>query len=231
MPALRANPCTRDCSSVSARERVYRSLKGDIVKGVLGMGQRLSESQLAAKYGVSKTPAREALALLQQEGLVEVVPRVGYLTSRVTLQDVDDIFNLRKIVESAAAERAATGIAAETLERLEQLCSGYRPGDRESYLLFLEENLEFHRTIAEAAGNRRLVDVVVRLLEQMQRLIILRLGPRTTSDELVEQHRHILDALRQRDPVRARDFVLADITSTHQAALNSIRKLMARRHI
>lgn len=215
----------------SAKERIYRSLKLDIVRGVLDMGQRLNEGQLASKYGVSKTPVREALSLLQQEGLVEVQPRVGYLTSRVTVQDVDDIFDLRKIIEAPAAERAATVIAEETLERLDGLRTSYRPGDRESYLQFLDENLEFHKTIAEASGNRRLAEVVVRLLEQMQRLIILKLELSLSGDELVEQHRQILDALRQRDPARARESMLADISSTHQSVLQSLRKLMADWHI
>lgn len=222
-------PISSGCAarSDSAKERVYRSLKLDIVRGVLDMGQRLNEGQLALKYGVSKTPVREALGLLQQEGLVEVQPRVGYLTSRVTVRDVDDIFDLRKIVEVPAAERAATVITESTLARLDGLRTSYRAGDRESYLQFLDENLEFHRTIAEASGNRRLAEVVVRLLEQMQRLIILKLELSLTGDELVEQHCQILDALRERDQARARESMLADINSTHQSVLQSLRKLMA----
>lgn len=217
--------------SESAKQQVYRLLKADIVRGVFDMGERLNESQLAQRYGVGKTPVREALGVLQQEGLVEVVPRVGYLTSRITLQDVDDIFDLRKIVESAAVERAATAITEEALERLEHLHSSYRPGDRESYPRFLEENLEFHRTIAEASGNQRLVEVIIPLLEQMQRLIILKLDLSIGADELVEQHHQILAALRQRDPVRARDAMISDVTSTHQAVLYSLKKLIARWHI
>ncbi len=221
----------RCTASHSAKERVYRSLKSDIVKGVLGMGERLNEGQLAAKYGVSKTPVREALGYLLQEGLVEVLPRVGYLTSRVTVQDVDDIFDLRRIVEAEAAERAARAISEETLARLEQLHSSYRAGDRESYALFLEENQQFHCAIAEASGNRRLVEVVARLLEQMQRLIILKLDLAIAPDELVEQHHQILAALRRRDPVQARASMLSDIASTHQAVLYSLKRLMANWHI
>lgn len=217
--------------SQSIKLRVYRSLKDDIVKGVFDMGEKLNEGQLATRYGVSKTPVREALALLQQEGLVEVVPRVGYLTSRVTLQDVDDIFDLREIVEGTAAERAATAISEDTLRRLEQLHSGYRMGNRESYLLFLEENLEFHGAIAAASGNRRLAEVVARLLEQMQRLVILRLDLSASGDEMVEEHREILSALRGRDPALARELMVRSIANTHQAVLQAIKKRMANWHI
>jgi DNA-binding GntR family transcriptional regulator len=217
--------------SESAKQRVYRQLKADIVRGVFDMGERLNEGQLASRYDVGKTPVREALGVLQQEGLVEVLPRVGYLTSRVTLQDVDDIFDLRKIVEGAAAEKAATAIGQETLERLEQLPLEFRAGDRESYLRFLEENLEFHSIIAESTGNRRLAGIVAGLLEQMQRLVILRLDISGSLEELVDEHANLLAAFRDGDPARARLHMVTDIANTHQAALDSLKKLMANRHI
>lgn len=220
-----------DARSSSSKQRVYRALKSDIVRGVFDMGERLNESQLALKYGVSKTPVREALSVLQQEGLVEVMPRVGYLTSRVTVQDIDDIFDLRKIVEAVSAERAATTITEEALQRLEQLHFGFQAGDRDSYLRFLDENVVFHCTIAEASGNRRLVEVVARLLEQMQRLVILRLDLSDSLDELVAEHHQLLVALRQRDPNRARDLMVSDIANSHQAALVALKRLMANWHI
>ncbi len=231
MTLVAPQPRLRQPHSESAKQRVYRMLKADIVRGVFDMGQRLNESQLALRYDVGKTPVREALGVLQQEGLVEVVPRVGYLTSRATVQDVDDIFDLRKIVEGAAAEKAATLITEETLRRLEQLQWDFGAGDRDSYLRFLEENSEFHRIIAEASGNRRLVDVVTGLLEQTQRLIILRLDLSIGLDDLVQQHRQILAALRQRDPGQARDAMISDVTGTHEAVLYSLKKLIARWHI
>lgn len=217
--------------SESAKQRVYRILKADIVRGVFDMGERLNESQLALRYGVGKTPVREALGMLQQEGLVEVVPRVGYLTSRITLQDVDDIFGLRKIVEGAAAMMAATTISEETLLRLEQLHSGYRAGDRDSYLKFLDENADFHCSIAQASGNRQLAEVVARLLEQMQRLVILRLDLSASGEDMVEEHREILAALRRRDSELARELMVRSIANTHQAALDSLKKLTAGWHI
>lgn len=215
----------------SAKQRAYRLLKSDIVRGVFDMGERLNESRLSARYGVGKTPIREALGVLQQEGLVEAVPRVGYLTSQVTIQDVEDIFDLRKIVEAAAAEKAATAITEETLQYLEQFHWDYDAGNRESYLKFLEENLDFHCTIARASGNKMLVDIVARLLEQMQRLVILRLDISGSLDDLVDEHRRLLVALRQRDPAKARAHMIADITSTHQTALEALRRLMAKRHL
>jgi DNA-binding GntR family transcriptional regulator len=215
----------------SGKLRIYRALRADIVGGVLDMGERLNEGQLAAKYGVSKTPVREALTLLQQEGLVEVQPRVGYLTSRVTLLDVEDIFDLRLIVETAAAERAATTISTEALASLEGLHSLYQSGDRESYRRFLEENLAFHRAIAEASRNRRLVEVVVRLLEQMQRLLILRLDLSGDGAEMVNEHGQIMAALREHDAARARQLMADSIVNARRAVVQSLVRRMAGWHL
>lgn len=217
--------------SESAKQRVYRMLKSDIVRGAFDMGERLNESQLALRYGVGKTPVREALGVLQQEGLVEAVPRVGYLTTRITLQDVDDIFGLREIVEGAAAEIAANAITEKELIELERLHTGYRTHDRQSYLQFLDENVEFHCAIARASGNRRLAEVIASLLEQMQRLVILRLDLSANGDEMVEEHRQIVAALRNRDPKQARELMVRSIANTHQAALDSLKRLMSNWHL
>lgn len=231
MVLVAAESPDRPTRSESAKQRVYRLLKADIVRGVFDMGERLNENQLSLRYRVGKTPVREALGVLQQEGLVEAVPRVGYLTSQVTLQDVEDIFDLRKVVEGAAAEKAATSITEDTLRRLEQFHWDYDAGDRQSYLRFLEENLEFHCTIAQASGNQMLVDIVARLLEQMQRLVILRLDISGSLDELVDEHRRLLVALRQRDPAKSRAHMIADVNNTYQVALEALKRLMANRHL
>jgi GntR family transcriptional regulator, rspAB operon transcriptional repressor len=166
--------------------------------------------------------------MLEQEGLVEVRPRVGYRTSRVTLQDVEEIFDLRTILESASAERAATCISEEALRHLEQLASRYAAGDRDSYRLFLSDNLEFHREIAIASGSRRLAQVITQLLEQMQRLLMLRLDTNASGDEMIEEHRAIVDALRNKDGATARDAMAMSITTARQAVVQSLMKRIAR---
>jgi DNA-binding GntR family transcriptional regulator len=216
-----------EVQSETAKQRAYRLLRADILRGVYDMGERLNENQLALRYGLGKTPVREALGILQQEGLVEALPRVGYLTSWITLKEVDDIFDLREILEGASAEKAALSISDTALERLEKLRWNFDAGDRQSYLEFLDENMEFHRTVAQASGNQMLVEAVERLLEKTQRLVILRLDISGSLDELVSEHRGLLDALRERDPARARTHMVADITNTHRFVLESLRKLMA----
>jgi GntR family transcriptional regulator, rspAB operon transcriptional repressor len=209
-------------SSGSLKEHVYSSLKNDIVSGVLGVGEKLLESQLAERYKVSKTPVREALSILEREGLVEVIPRVGYFTSRITVKDIQDVFELRFIVEGASAALAAMKITPAEIDVLESLHNGYIPGDNESYRQFLEENTQFHYRVALASGNDRLADSVKVLLEQMQRLLVLRLELRDGADEMLGEHERIVAALRARDTATARREMEVSIDNAREAVLQSI---------
>ena len=214
----------------SLKSQVYRALKADILGGAFDMGERLNESQLIARYGVSRAPLRDALTMLQRDGLLEVLPRVGYVTSRITPQDVMDIFELRILIEATTVRKAAIQIDEPALDRLDQLCSEYHPGDRQSYRTHLDENLEFHCIIAEAAGNRRMVQVLTQLLEHMLRLLILRLD-RSTGKDVVREHIEIAAALRQRDAALAHDLMVRHLTVARQATIEAIMKLMANWHL
>jgi DNA-binding GntR family transcriptional regulator len=214
----------------SVKEQVYRLLKADILGGTFELGESLNESQLSAKYEVSRAPLREALAMLQRDGLLEALPRTGYVTSRVTPQDVEDIFDLRILIESATIQKAALSISEANLQRLEQLCSEFQPGDRGSYRVHLAENLEFHRIIAEAAGNRRTTQVLIQLLEHMGRLLILRLDF-STGDEVVKEHLELAAALRQRNPVLARDLMVHHLDAGREATVRGILRLIADWHL
>ncbi len=222
-----ASPTARDGR---VKEQLYQALKADLINGVFDMGERLNEGQLSLRYGVSRAPLRQVLTMLQGDGLVEVFPRVGYFTSRLTLQDVHDIFELRLLLETAMVEKAASSITGNALERMEQLCSTYSPGDHNSYHQHLSENLEFHRAIAEAAGNRRLTQVLMQSMEHMLRLTVLRLDL-SSAEDVIHEHLEIAAALRQRNPALARDLMVHHLTVAHQATIEAVMRLTANRHL
>ena len=147
------------------RERVYRSIKNDILSGVYHMGERLPVAELANEYGVSKTPVREALNTLQNEGLVTITPRVGYFVAHTTVKDAQDLFDLRLILERASAEVAARNITEQDLRYLENVAGAYVSGDIDSYWQYLTDNRDFHYRVALATGNRRLAESVGNLLD------------------------------------------------------------------
>ena len=209
-------------SSVSLNEKICQMLRNDILLGTYPPGERLDVNNLVGQYGVSRTPVRDALNVLQREGLVEIVPRVGYFISRITIRDIEDIFQLRLIVETASAELAARLITREELAYLEKLTRRYVVGDIESYKGFLAENRDFHYRVALATGNRRLAEVVDNLLQQMQRLLILRLDLRENAEEMLTEHHRLLEALRARDAQGARQAMQDALQNARGAVMQSI---------
>src|ERR1700683_1244514 len=109
-------------AAATLSEKVYRALKRDIIHGVYQPGEALGEKELAERYNGSRTPIREAAVRLQNERLLRIVPNRGYFVSQITLQVLNDIYEFRCAVESAAAELAAVKASdPESLRRLTEL--------------------------------------------------------------------------------------------------------------
>lgn len=186
------------------------------------MGDRLPVRDLAEQYGVSKTPVREALGALQHEGLVEIVPRVGYFVSHMTVEEVHNLFQLRLILEGASAELAAKHITEQELLELEKIPCSWVTGDIDSYLQYLEDNHEFHCRVAMATRNKHLADLVRGLLDKMQGLLLWELELRNRPEEFADEHRQLLAALRKHDGVLARQVMEEAIETTREALLQAV---------
>ena len=177
----------------SLKEKVYEALRREITDGSLLPGDLLKERELADLYGVSKTPVREALSLLEQENLVKAIPRAGYMVTQLTLRDVQEVHQLRITLESMAARLAAENITDEELEELEAMTA---TSDPQEALLF---NHRFHSVIARASGNARLAKMIEQLLDDTDRWAALDVA-RLTPTVLLIGHQAELEALRTRDP-------------------------------
>jgi DNA-binding GntR family transcriptional regulator len=211
--------------TASLADKAYKALKKDIIQCSLEPGQQIVQSQLSETYGIGATPLREALQRLAQEGFVRAVPRFGYIVIPVTLRDVREIFELRAVIESAAARLAAERGSDRELEKLEANAKfSYVYGDKESYSHFLSQNVEFHRSVAVAAGNRRMVDVLSALLEEMTRIFHLGLDLRDSAAEMREEHIELTDALSDRDPDRAEQIVRDQIDASQQRILEALTR-------
>jgi DNA-binding GntR family transcriptional regulator len=210
-------------SGRSLARRAYEALKQDILSCVLAPGSQIFEGELAVRYGTSKTPVREALNLLQQEGLVQVLPRRGYLVAPVTLRDVQEVFQLRLLLETAAAELAAEHITEEALRELNALVAvRYTYRDRASYAQFLRANREFHVAVARASGNGRLALFVGKLLEDMERILHLGLDLRDSADEMAAEHAELVDALLRGDGALARRVVTDQLQTSRKRVLEAL---------
>jgi DNA-binding GntR family transcriptional regulator len=203
----RADPRSQRSGRTSLTREVYDDIRRDIVRGRFQPGDLLRERELATKYGISKTPVREALSLLAQEEMVKAVPRAGYMVTQLTMRDVQEVYQLRLTLEAMAARLAAERATDEELQELERVTSGSNPDDA---LLF---NHQFHLGVARASGNSRLAKMIEQLLDDTDRWAGVDL-PSFSEAELRRGHKTELDALRTRDP---------DIAE--QALLNHLREV------
>ncbi|PKW16018.1 GntR family transcriptional regulator [Saccharopolyspora spinosa] len=207
----------------SATENAYEHIKHLILTSELAPGEELREVALTESTGFGRSPVREALRRLVQEGFVEVRPRQGYRVSVITLASVQDLFEMRLVLEPVAVEFAAQRAPKEELEALHALAhKTYVHGDTRSYEQFLQDNREFHVRIAKATGNERLARALQGLLEEMQRLFFISLGNRDRASEMVHEHHGLHDALLARDAARAREIVVEQIEASRARVLEGL---------
>jgi len=204
-------------------DRAYERIKHDIICCLIAPGMEVSEAQLCAQYKLGKAPVRMALSRLAHDGLVRAIPRRGYMVTPVTLQDIHDVFELRLMLEPVAARMAAGRVDAQRLRMLDDICrEGYQTGNAKSTARFLDANKAFHVTIAQAAGNARLVGAIEQLLDEMTRLLHLGLGSRNRSQEMQHEHRTLVKALSRGDGETASGICREQIEAARSMVLGAI---------
>jgi DNA-binding GntR family transcriptional regulator len=194
-------------------ERAYEVIKRGILRSEIAEGSFLSEVDVRKHYGIGRTPFREACNRLDHEQLLEVVPRRGYLVSKITLRSAREIFEVRMYVEGICAELAASRATSQDLEELEEIAKqSWSVSGVNIQEVTVKRNTLFHLCIARMSHNEELVRLVTGLLERMERLSYLEL--RTTplsGTDLRSLHKPILQAIIEKDPVAAREAMAHDI--------------------
>jgi DNA-binding GntR family transcriptional regulator len=194
-----------------ADDPVYRELRRLIIEGVYPPGMRLVEERLGGDLGVSRTPVRQALARVAAEGLVRIYPNRGAVVRMFTRDDLVQNFDLRAVLEGMAAHQAATHITAPQLDALERAAVALEAVAQQRFATHNDEvhylvrhNHTFHSTIVAASGNRRLADILPLVVDvplQFRSFYWYTQAERGISNFF---HSSILNALRSRDPDRAR---------------------------
>lgn len=195
-------------------EKVYRSLKRDIIRGVYPAGEPLSEKDLARKYKSSRTPVREAALRLQEDRLLRIVANRGYFVSEITLQELSNVYEYRTAVECAAAELAARkGTNSDLLEELTALAEkSYRTDSLESYIEFIEADTRLHVGIARLSRNEMLVRAVSEARSQMERIMYAAIDIHYYGEVPTVEHTEIMKAIRRHDAEAARALMYDHIT-------------------
>ncbi|PRX46612.1 DNA-binding GntR family transcriptional regulator [Prauserella shujinwangii] len=193
---------------MSLTDTVHDQLKAQILRVERSPGDVLYEGDLAAEFGVSKTPVREALRLLAHDGWVLVLPRKGYLVRPVELSDVRDIFGIRRLFEPTLAAQAARSATPAQLDELDALVTEQADAGTD-----LERALNaarrFHLALAGIGGSSRTRRILENLIDEVRRLHFLlpNVEDHITSAEELDAHRRLVEALRGRDADKVRELM------------------------
>jgi DNA-binding GntR family transcriptional regulator len=212
-------------ATVGAVERAYTALRGGILDGTYGQGTRLGEVELAEALGVSRTPVREALRRLGSEGLIETLPNKGARVRTWSEGELDDIFDLRALLEGHAAGLAATRASSSQLASMADIVvrmdSATSQGGAPDYDLIAGLNDAFHSAVVTASGNSLLPQLAQSLVHIP---VVVRTFRRYSPGRLrqsMRQHREVLDALTSRDPAWAEAIMRAHILSARPVLLDT----------
>ena len=182
------------------RDVVFNTLREAILKGELKPGERLMELQLASKLGVSRTPIREAIRMLEQEGLAVTIPRRGAEVAKMTEKDMNDVLQVREALDELAVSIACELITEEELKKLKKATETFEKAlSTGNIKQIAEADIEFHDIIYQASRNPKLVNILNNLREQIYRYRIQYLKDENNYANLLEEHREILEGLSKKD--------------------------------
>jgi GntR family transcriptional regulator of gluconate operon len=205
-------------------ETVLSALRMAIITGELKPNSHLVEAQLAEKLSVSRGPVREALVRLEQENLVVNYPYRGRFVVGLSLDDIHEVYSLRRLLEGHGVELALEELHAEHLAHLEELLDRMVDLVTDSrFEELVEVDLEFHRLIMTAAGSDRLLQMWEMLTGVSRALIVITASTAPDIVRLVtESHRDILEACMNRDAAAAKEVVHAHLTGAEALMLQAM---------
>ena len=211
-------------ANLSLGNQAYQELKRIILEGQVAPGEKLNEGELAKALGISRTPIREAINRLEKEGLVEIFPQRGAFVIQFTERDVYELFLIRENLEGLAASLAAEKITPASLAKLETCVEGFKEPFREKDIQrYSREDLKFHQTIVLLSDARRLIQLVSALHDHIR---MFRLTSRGVPDRMktsLADHRHIIEALRQKDPREAEHWMRQHLQRVRDGVMENIQ--------
>jgi len=198
------------------KEKIYDTLRKEIITLRLSPGEPLLEKNLAKRFKVSRTPIREVLRRLNHQGLVEMIPNKGAFVARIGLSDVREIFQIREALEGIAAKISASRFRKEELDELE---SALNTDDIEKAE---EVGRKLHQIILEKAENKRITNLIDMLRGQIERMYFFAKNLPGREKRSLEEHREIIKALRTGDGELAEKAMRGHIISTLRTVIRSL---------
>lgn len=184
---------------LTLREKILETIRDAILSGALKPGEKVAEPELAERFGISRTPIREAFRQLESEGYLTVIPRKGAVVVSFSEEDIEEFYAIKSILEGYAARKACESLTEKEIDRLvainEKLRQLAQAGDIKH---FFKVHNDFHELFIKASANETLYDLITNLVKKFQRLRIASLSLPGRMDLSVREHEKIIDAFRKR---------------------------------
>jgi DNA-binding GntR family transcriptional regulator len=186
--------------SKTIRRRIYEHLREQLLNGEISPRQHLIEAKIAKELGTSRTPVREALHSLELEGLIESIPRVGYVVKPISEQEVEEICEMRMAIEGVAARWAMEKAYKKLVEELEKNISvAEEKVSKGDVRVFVDMDARFHEIISKFSGSKRLLELAQTLRRHMLRYRIQSIYSVDNVLRAIQGHKGILRAIRKRN--------------------------------
>lgn len=210
--------------SLPLRDVVCNTLRQAILLGELKPGARLMEIHLADHLGVSRTPIREAIRKLAQEGLVTITPRKGAEVAQITEKSMNDVLEVRRTLDALCAELACDRITPRELESLRLACESFETAvSTADTKEIAQADVALHDIIVRATGNQRLIQLVNNLAEQMYRYRFEYIQDTSQHETLIEEHKIIYQSILGKDKETAAQAAKTHIDNQEKAIIRRIR--------
>lgn len=204
----------------SLKDQIYTLIKNDIINQHYKGGDILNERAIAKKFGVSRTPVREALKVLEMENWLEYVPYKGIRVKKMDVKDLEDLFQVRKSLELLAVELSIKHIDDELINQLKENLQQQREVSADEKEEFLELDVQFHGILTNTADNSLLTRLLHQIRENMRQFglnaILSSEGDRMS--QTLEEHRLIIEALSEKNLEKSLLRMDEHIQNTYESA-------------
>ena len=207
------------------REVVFHTLRKAIIQGELQPGERLMEVTQAKKLGVSRTPVREAIRMLELEGLVVMIPRKGAEVAKITVRDLKDALEVRMAIDSLSVKLACERLDEDDKTEIKQACVAFREAVKSGNVQAIVEGDErFHNTIYRASKNQKLITIAMNLREQVYRYRFEYVKDFSYHENLIREHDQITEAILKGDVETAQKIMKEHIYNQEQIVIRNLQK-------
>jgi DNA-binding GntR family transcriptional regulator len=208
------------------RERVYEILKRSIIFQEISPGDKIDEESLARTLGVSRTPIRESLCRLENEGIVKIIPRRGAFVVKHSKESIIEILLVREVLEGFAARLAVDHMDERTIEEMKALFRGFSESNiRDRSKDYVQADLEFHARIVKKSKNNLLINLMNILNDHVQMLRLRTVALKGRPERSLSEHVRIIEALERRNSPLAESLMRRHIRNIRKSVLRNIEDL------